>query len=575
MRSVKSCVSEMYRWFKPLAALALCIVADAAGADALSVVQPRAPGAYDVACSDVSQDLSRMATGETADAYWEGIPDARGNQRYVSTLLSPTNPFVVKLLTPMDAELFGAQADRQVPFAVLACYPTAGNTRPDYALPNGHVVPHMQQAGQPPLFPSDQARYPVLVFSHGLSGSPLSSDYLSAITLLASHGYVVVAPFHGDERFARIQLGDLGDFAYAVGHFGDYTAMQAIRPLALGVALDTVLADATFAARMDTNRIGGFGGSLGGESLMLMAGAELTYSAGLASKSIMHDPRLKAAVGYVPYFGMPLIPAFGRDQKGVDGVSMPYLAISGTSDTTAPLVTAAQAMQRLRVGARQMVALEGVPHGFDANSKDDIFTWALTFLDAYVRDDPLQRAASARMETVQGGGTDYLLLDYAAPLAAGPQQRDVVEFYNATLDHYFITAEPAEAVMLDADNVVTGWTRTGYQFKVNTEDAPTGVTACRFFGTPGRGPNSHFFTIDPSECNKVKSNGDWTYEGPAFRAELPVAGDCPANRVPVVRLYNNGIGGQANHRFVTSHSEALLAVAKGWLIEGAVFCAAP
>ena len=35
------------------------------------------------------------------------------------------------------------------------------------------------------------------------------------------------------------------------------------------------------------------------------------------------DRRLKAAVGYVPYFGYPFFPAFGRDKHGLDNVVLP------------------------------------------------------------------------------------------------------------------------------------------------------------------------------------------------------------------------------------------------------------
>src|SRR5678815_5422560 len=168
------------------------LCAGVASADSLSVVPPSAPGRYDVACSDVTQDFSRLKPGETADEYWEGIPDAGGNPRYVTSLFTSTNPMVVSLRVPMDAELFGAQANRSVTFANIVCYPTEGNARPDYILPNGRAVPHMRQAGQDPLFASGEARFPVLLFSHGLSGSPLSSDYLRAITLLASHGLSLI-----------------------------------------------------------------------------------------------------------------------------------------------------------------------------------------------------------------------------------------------------------------------------------------------------------------------------------------------------------------------------------------------
>ena len=543
--------------------------------DSLEVVPPVGPGPYPVACSNIAQDFSRLMAGETPDNYWEGEPGASG-PRYVTSLLAdPANTFVFSVAVPGDRELFGSFANQSIPYVALVCYPTiAGNPNADYPLPNGKAIPHMQTGAQPPLFAQDRALYPVLLFSHGLSGSPLSSDYLDAVTLLASYGYVVIAPFHGDARIAQISLDNITDVAYAILHFSEYTAMQALRPLSLSAALDAVSASPGFAARMDMNAVGGFGGSLGGESLLLMAGAQLTTSVGLSSKPVERDPRLKAAVGYVPYFGQVVFPAFGRDQNGVDPVTIPYLAISGTSDVVAPLLATAEGMVRLQ-HTRQLVALFGVQHGFDRASAPDIFTWSLTFLAGYVQADPVMRARSARMTEVSGGGTDALLLDYAEPSAPDDEERIAVEFYNASLDHYFITAEPAEGAMLDAGVIVPGWVRTGFDFKVYKSDSQFGAPACRFFGTPGIGPNSHFFTIDPAECALVKTNPAWTSEGIAFKADLPFGDDCAADRVPVIRLYNNGKGGQVNHRYLTSHSEIHAMLLQGWIREGAVFCALP
>ena len=91
-----------------------------------------------------------------------------------------------------------------------------------------------------------------------------------------------------------------------------------------------------------------------------------------------------------------------------------------------------------------------------------------------------------------------------------------IEFYNPALRHYFITAYPEEAAALDAGTNVKGWTRTGGQFTVFTEPAPGLSAVCRFFGTPGNGPNSHFYTADAAECAKVKTLPAWTYEAIAF-----------------------------------------------------------
>jgi predicted dienelactone hydrolase len=544
--------------------------------DALSVVQPVAPGRYPVGCSNIEQDFSRA--GGDAQAYWEGR-GGNGAGDITALLVDPVHAFVVNVTLPDDRELYGDYRNRTLSFGTLVCYPTSSaNNRADYPLPNGKVVPRMQRDGEPPIFAGDRERYPVLLFSHGFGGSPLSNDYLEALKLFASHGYVVVAPFHADSRIVDIRLDTVDEILRAILDFSNYTAMQAIRPRNLSAALDAVLADARFAARIDASRVGGFGTSQGGESLMLMRGARLTVSFGLSSKSVENDTRLKAAVGYVPYFGQPILPAFGRDQQGLQGVDLPYLAISGSEDTTAPAAVTAVGMDEL-AGVRQFVVLAGLRHGFDVSSSDDIFTWSLTFLDAYADNQPLARATSARMTRVAGGGDDVLLLDRAEPLPPAAGEQLAIEYYHPDLDHYFMTTTPDEIAALDAGVAFPGWARTGYEFKVYAMETGLGLPACRFYGTPGIGPNTHFFTIYQPECDLVRSDPRWLFEGYRFRVDAPDApdwrGQCPANRVPVVRMYNNGKGGQTNHRYLTSKSEARDMLAQGWVIEQTVFCALP
>src|SRR5207247_8523100 len=109
--------------------------------------------------------------------------------------------------------------------------------------------------------------------------------------------------------------------------------------------------------------------------------------------------------------------------------------------------------------------------------------------------DPVARAVSARMTSVAGGGADVLEQDYIAPSPAASDERIAVEYYNASLDHYFFTAEPAEAAMLDASVIVPGWTRTHYDFKVRPVGDPRGFVACRFFGTPRIRPTSNVLPL--------------------------------------------------------------------------------
>jgi len=393
---------------------------DSADTPTPTVVVPALPiaGPYAVACSNVAQDFSKVLPGDDVQEYWEGVPTTGAAQRYVTDLLAdPANTLTVRLVAPRDTSLYGSFAGEEVTFVVVACYPTlGGNPRPDFPLPTGKAVPHMQTGAEAPLFADEAVRYPMLVFSHGYSGSPLSNDYIAALAVFASHGYVVVAPFHGDPRFTNLKVEDFGDAVTVLSHLRDFTALQALRPLALSGAIDLLVAHPQWRGHVDAARIGGFGASMGGESVMLMRGAGLTTSAGLSWTQVTNDPRLMAAVGYVPYFGQPFLPAFGRDGHGLDNVTLPYLAIGGGADTTAPIYMTEQGLGRL-AGTRELVELSGVRHGFDEASTNDIFTWSLVFLDAEVRGNAAARRQLSTMASVAGGGDDHVILRYNGPAA--------------------------------------------------------------------------------------------------------------------------------------------------------------
>jgi predicted dienelactone hydrolase len=370
-------------------------------------------GPNTVACSNVAQDFGRLAPGEDVRDYWEGAPTDGGTARYATDLLAdPANTLAVTVRAPNDGNLYGSFAGKDVVSVVIVCYPTsAGNSRLDYPLPTGLVVPHMQTGAEPPLFADPATRYPVLAFSHGYGGSPLSDDYVAALSWFASYGYIVVAPFHGDARISAIRIDNFDDAVMVLAHLRDFTALQTMRPLAMSAALDLVLDHPQWRDHINAAQIGGFGASMGGETLMLMGGAGFTVTAGLSSTRITLDPRLKAVAAYIPYFGAPFLPAFGRDQRGLDDVTLPYLAISGTADTTAPIALVEQGIARL-AGPRELVSLAGVKHRLDSTSTGDIFTWSLTFLDAHARGDPSARQRLSTMASVAGGGDDRVVIPY-------------------------------------------------------------------------------------------------------------------------------------------------------------------
>lgn len=561
------------------ACAAILLACTATALPAQTVVPPMSgAGPNPVGCTNVEQDFSRVPSGETADMYWRGVA-SDGKERYVDALLvSPASALTATFVAPGDADLYDRWAGTPVDYVFIACYPTtATNTRADYVLPGGAVVPRMQRGAEPPMLPASPASLPLIVDSHGYAGSPLGDAYLAAMVSLASWGYVTVAPFHGDLRYSV--LGPEDKRAAAKVHvpiWSEFVAMQALRALSVSAALDTLFARAEWRDRLDATRIGGFGVSQGGETMMLVGGAGLTYDAFNLDrhKAVTHDTRVRAAVGYVPYFGVDRIPAFGGGQAGATGMLLPFLALSGTSDPVAPDDVVRTALDRM-AGPRGHVLLDGQGHDLDPGSGADIVTWTLTFLSAWVEGDAAARARLLTVEHVDGGLDDHKVL-YVDPTGVPPPGvvADVVEFHNAALDHYFITAFPEEAAALDA-GVPPGWVRTGKTFKAWRSGTGPGSEACRFFGTPGRGPNSHFYTVDAGECAKVRANPDWTFEALAFRAVAPLASGCAPEYQTVTRLYNNGMGGQANHRYLTASSDIDATLAQGWSVEGPVFCVPP
>ncbi len=172
-------------------------------------------------------------------------------------------------------------------------------------------------------------------------------------------------------------------------------------------------------------------------------------------------------------------------------------------------------------------------------------------------------------------GIAVLVAGMNAPAIADEPTATVIEYYNAALNHYFMTAYPDEAAMLDAGLVVPGWTRTGVEFNAwaNADDAPGIEPVCRFFGTPGVGPNSHFYTASASECALVSANPDWTFEAIAFYIAEPVANACADGTTPVYRsFYPGATVSESNHRFLpdlTMHEK----MAGASILEGIVMCA--
>jgi len=154
------------------------------------------------------------------------------------------------------------------------------------------------------------------------------------------------------------------------------------------------------------------------------------------------------------------------------------------------------------------------------------------------------------------------LLDYVlAP-------KNVVEYYNATLDHYFMTLLNVEVADLDAGDF-SGWARTGLSFKAWPLAADGTSPVCRFYLPPARG-DSHFYSASPGECDDVHSRyPDFFFESPeVMYIALPdaVTGACAPSTIPVFRLWNARV--DTNHRYTSDPTIKAAMIAKGYIPEG-------
>jgi hypothetical protein len=586
--------------FARLAALALGMAAcPALAANHELTVGSIAPGPLKVACSNIAQDTSLVASGASPSDYWEGRP-TNDQAHYISDILAqPQAAFQFDVPVPDVRRIYVGHAGDAVHYVALVCYPTArDNPDPDYALPEtGDVVPHMQQPGEAPrVLTADQlAAYlgkapsgnstpvpiPLIVYSHGLGGSPISSGYIDSMVQLAAQGFMVAGVFHGDPRFSKIRIEDLSSLVNVIQNFDRITELMFMRPLSLKVMLDRLLADPTYAAAMDPSRIGGFGASLGGMAMVGLAGGSFSTNLdGGSCDEPQHDPRIKAVFGYVPYGGQHFAPAFCAGQAGAKAVDVPYFAMSGTADTTAPLDVMEEAVNNF-ANTRYMVELVGGQHELRPQDAGVLFTWMVTFYDAYlhVQTDPTAMARFIRMDQVSAGGREnHMIVDVHVPGPGTRGDATALEFYNTLTGHYFVSSGPGEIQGVINGAAGPGWQLTGQGFK--TWLAPPADAAyagalpvCRFYSFVA---NSHFFTVSPGECEMVKHNTDWIYEGTAFWIQ-PADGNlqCPAGYLEVLRAYNNGAPRNMNHRFTTSDSTWRDMGRQGWALEGAAMCSLP
>ncbi len=178
-------------------------------------------------------------------------------------------------------------------------------------------------------------------------------------------------------------------------------------------------------------------------------------------------------------------------------------------------------------------------------------------------------ATGARRGILVPDGQHVTSGTYVAVIAKpAPARSAVIEYYNAGLDHYFVSALAADIAALDS-GALKGWARTGRSFGAYLEPAAGASPVCRFYLPPANG-DSHFYSASPAECAEVKAKfPTFVYEAAdVMYVGLPdtTSGACPEGTQKVYRLWNNRA--DSNHRYTTDLEVKAQMVARGYVAEG-------
>ena len=169
------------------------------------------------------------------------------------------------------------------------------------------------------------------------------------------------------------------------------------------------------------------------------------------------------------------------------------------------------------------------------------------------------------------------LLLLAAQSVRAIETVTVIEYYNQSLDAYFITARPTEQTLLDN---AAGFTRTGTRFVANAaaDAAANQIRICRFYISSGSPfVSSHFYGVEKTDCALLQANlpAGFRFEGYDFAVTAADAsGTCPtANKVPIYRAFRSAANSKTpNHRYTASLVEYNSMLALGWAGEGVAYC---
>ncbi|MGH6824844.1 alpha/beta hydrolase family protein [Methyloceanibacter sp.] len=222
----------------------------------------------------------------------------------------------------------------------------------------------------------DGNKRPLIMLSHGRGSTGLSYAWFAQT--LASHGYIVAAPYHW-----RANSYD-STIAYLANRLWQ-------RPVDVSLDIDFLLSDPAWSKYLDADRIGVAGHSQGGFTALWLGGAKVNRDKYLAFQQgwrnnqqipehirdelpldpepalNVKDARVKAVFAMAP----GIIKAFGMDEAGLKQLDMPAYITVGAGDTQTPPAENAEFAAKYIPHAEFVIIPGAVDHEIFVNECDD------------------------------------------------------------------------------------------------------------------------------------------------------------------------------------------------------------
>jgi predicted dienelactone hydrolase len=250
-------------------------------------------------------------------------------------------------------------------------------------------------------------RAPLVIFSHGFGGCATQSTFLTEA--LANRGYFVVAPQHQDARCGGVQQqSGRGARSRPQEPFQNPEAWNdrtfVDRADDVRAVLDAIAHDRDLAARVDVGRIALAGHSLGGYTVVGLAGAWASWKL----------PNVKAVLALSPY-----IQPFVRHQT-LGQLAAPVMYQGGTIDFgITPFIERSGGAYEVSPRPKYFVDFAGAGHfawtDLRSSVHDRIDEYAIAFLDHYVR-------GTAASPTLTSSGTGVFILRYDSELGTSAKE---------------------------------------------------------------------------------------------------------------------------------------------------------